>query len=97
MAADDSEGAAAEVYSNLTVNLMEDFNLTMLRSEQEEGWAYRDTFEFIVHGVLVGIVGVFGLVGNILSIVILSRPQGSSSEEKIFWLVILIKTSTEIG
>ena len=43
------------------------------------GWAYRDTFEFIVHGVLVGIVGVFGLVGNIISIVILSRPQMKSS------------------
>ena len=77
MADDDSE-AAAKVFSNLSVNLMDDFNVTMLRNEQE-GWAYRDTFEFIVHGVLVGIVGVFGLVGNILSIVILSRPQGSSS------------------
>ena len=95
MADDDSDGAAD--FSNLTVNLMGDFNLTMLRSEEEEGWAYRDTFEFIVHGVLVGIVGVFGLVGNILSIVILSRPQGSSSEEKIFWHDILIKISTEIG
>ena len=96
MADEDSE--AASDFSNLTVNLMDDFNLTMLRSEEEEeGWAYRDTFEFIVHGVLVGIVGVFGLVGNILSIVILSRPQGSSSEEKIFWHDILIKISTEIG
>ena len=95
MADDDSDGAAD--FSNLTVNLMGDFNLTMLRSGEEEGWAYRDTFEFIVHGVLVGIVGVFGLVGNILSIVILSRPQGSSSEEKIFWHDILIKISTEIG
>ena len=78
MATDDDSEAAAKVFSNLSVNLMEDFNVTMLRNEQE-GWAYRDTFEFIVHGVLVGIVGVFGLVGNILSIVILSRPQGSSS------------------
>ena len=84
MATDDSE--EAKVFSNLSVNLMEDFNLTGLRGgEEEEGWAYRDTFEFIVHGVLVGIVGVFGLVGNILSIVILSRPQGSSSREKIYF------------
>ena len=89
MADDDSDGAAD--FSNLTVNLIDDFNLTMLRSgEEEEGWAYRDTFEFIVHGVLVGIVGVFGLVGNILSIVILSRPQGSSSKEKIFWLEMYV-------
>ena len=92
MATDDSEAAAGD-FSNLTVNLLEGFNLTGLRSgEEEEGWAYRDTFEFIVHGVLVGIVGVFGLVGNILSIVILSRPQGSSARErKIFWLEISSK------
>ena len=90
MADDDSE-AAAKVFSNLSVSLMEDFNVTMLRNEQE-GWAYRDTFEFIVHGVLVGIVGVFGLVGNILSIVILSRPQGSSSRErKYFGLKFLLQ------
>lgn len=86
-------GAAADfltVVSNLSsrfptsVTLMDDLgvrdgvgdnNLT----ETRNGWAYSDTFEFIVHGVLVGIVGVLGLIGNIISIVILSRPQMKSS------------------
>ena len=51
-------------------------NLTSLTSPQDGGcWAHNVTFEFVVHGVLMGIVGLFGLIGNIISIVILSRPQ----------------------
>ena len=63
--------------SNLTL-ILNDSNLTESESDKG-GWAYGDTFEFVVHGVLVGLVGVFGLVGNIISIVILSRPQMKSS------------------
>ena len=37
------------------------------------------TFELLVHGVLLNAVGVLGLVGNLLSIFILSRPQMKGS------------------
>ena len=63
--------------SNLTL-ILNDSNLTESESDKG-GWSYGDTFEFAVHGVLVSLVGVFGLVGNIISIVILSRPQMKSS------------------
>lgn len=36
-------------------------------------------FEFIIPGVLLNIVGFLGLLGNILSIIVLSRPQMKSS------------------
>ena len=36
-------------------------------------------FEFVVPGVLLNIIGIFGLVGNILSICVLSRPAMRSS------------------
>lgn len=61
-----------------SVTLMDDLGDGNVTEPRSGGWAYSDTFEFIVYGVLVGIVGVFGLVGNIISIVILSRPQGSN-------------------
>ncbi len=41
--------------------------------------SYSTSFEFVVHGVLLGSVGLLGLLGNIVSIVILSRPQMKSS------------------
>lgn len=34
---------------------------------------------FIIYGVLLNIVGAFGIIGNIISIIILSRPQMKSS------------------
>ena len=37
------------------------------------------TFELLVHGVLLNAVGLLGLVGNLLSIFILSRPQMKGS------------------
>ncbi len=36
-------------------------------------------FEFVVPGVLLNCIGVLGLVGNLLSIIVLSRPQMKSS------------------
>ena len=36
-------------------------------------------FELIVPGVLLSIVGILGLVGNLISIFILSRPQMKGS------------------
>jgi hypothetical protein len=42
-------------------------------------WSFDVTFEFVVHGVLINSVGVLGLLGNVVSIVVLSRPQMKSS------------------
>lgn len=36
-------------------------------------------YEFITLGILLNVVGVFGLFGNIISMIILSRPQMKSS------------------
>ena len=38
-----------------------------------------DVFEVVVHGFLLLIVGSLGLLGNMVSIVVLSRPQMKSS------------------
>jgi hypothetical protein len=36
-------------------------------------------FEFITNGILLNVVGILGILGNILSMIILSRPQMRSS------------------
>lgn len=36
-------------------------------------------FEFVADGVMLNVVGAFGIVGNVISMVILSRPQMRSS------------------
>lgn len=36
-------------------------------------------FEFWTYGVLINFVGVFGILGNIVSMIVLSRPQMRSS------------------
>ena len=43
------------------------------------GEEVNDFFELIVPGVLLSIVGILGLVGNLISIFILSRPQMKGS------------------
>ena len=49
-------------------------------SEPEPEEHHQNTFfEFVVPGVLLNGVGLLGLVGNILSIIVLSRPQMKSS------------------
>lgn len=40
---------------------------------------YNLLFEFVAYGVLLNIVGVFGILGNVISMIILSRPQMKSS------------------
>ena len=62
---------------------LDDSNTTIILTSCEdtdvEGWDI--VFEFVFHGVLLNCVGMLGLVGNLLSIFILSRPQmkGSSN------------------
>lgn len=52
-------------------------NLTSCDDIDVEGWDI--AFEFVFHGVLLNCVGMLGLVGNLLSIFILSRPQMKGS------------------
>ena len=55
-------------------------NSTLLSSCDDndvQGWDI--VFEFVFHGVLLNCVGMLGLVGNLLSIFILSRPQMKGS------------------
>lgn len=40
---------------------------------------YNLLFEFIAYGVLLNVIGVLGILGNIISMIILSRPQMKSS------------------
>ena len=60
---------------------LDDSNTTIILSSCEdtdvEGWDI--VFEFVFHGVLLNCVGMLGLVGNLLSIFILSRPQMKGS------------------
>ncbi|KAF6205267.1 hypothetical protein GE061_019436 [Apolygus lucorum] len=46
-----------------------------LESEDES----RLLFEFISYGILLNIVGLFGIMGNVVSMIILTRPQMKSS------------------
>lgn len=36
-------------------------------------------FDFIIYGILVNLIGIFGIFGNAISMIILSRPQMKSS------------------
>lgn len=36
-------------------------------------------FDFIVYGILINFIGLFGILGNTISIIVLSRPQMKSS------------------
>lgn len=42
-------------------------------------WSFEVRFEFIVHGILICVVGLLGLLGNLAAIVTLSRPQMRNS------------------
>jgi hypothetical protein len=65
-----------------------DFDSANVDSE----WSFDVTFEFVVHGVLINSVGVLGLLGNVVSIVVLSRPQMKSSiNTLLIGLVTILK------
>jgi len=64
---------------NIEVNYTGDgdsFNRTDLEYAVDESEVL---FQFITNGVLLNIVGLLGIVGNIISMIILSRPQMKSS------------------
>ncbi|XP_063973983.1 FMRFamide receptor isoform X2 [Diachasmimorpha longicaudata] len=63
-------------YDSTVVSLHGDSNLTLeCNAELNDG----ALFEFITNGILLNLVGLFGLFGNIISMIILSRPQMKSS------------------
>ncbi|CAK9812881.1 FMRFamide receptor [Anthophora quadrimaculata] len=47
--------------------------------ECKQGINSSGLFDFIIYGVLVNLVGLFGIFGNAISMIILSRPQMKSS------------------
>ena len=71
----DENGFDLANYSDMNVSDL--FNKSL--SEEEDYWTFDMTFEIVVHGVLLGCVGLLGLLGNCVSIVVLSRPQMKSS------------------
>lgn len=45
--------------------------------ERQEEWM--EFYRFIVNGVLLNLIGILGILGNVISMIILSRPQMRSS------------------
>ena len=67
-------------------------------TELPEFWDFETRFEFVFHGLLISCLGIFGLMGNLASIVILSRPQMRNSINTILialvtFDILLILTS----
>ena len=46
-------------------------------------FSFKVVFEFILHGIILNIIGIIGLIGNGICIAILSRPQMKSSTNLI--------------
>ncbi|XP_040578439.2 FMRFamide receptor [Lepeophtheirus salmonis] len=69
-----------------------------LANEEKEFVRPEVSFEFLIAGFFLNIIGILGLVGNLLSIAILSRPQMKGSTNTILiglasFDIILILTS----
>ncbi|XP_076654762.1 FMRFamide Receptor isoform X2 [Halictus rubicundus] len=52
---------------------------TMVPMECKQAINETGLFDFIISGVLVNVIGLFGILGNAISMIILSRPQMKSS------------------
>jgi hypothetical protein len=52
---------------------------TVISAVNEHVYEFSVLFEFVVPGVLLNTIGLLGLVGNIIAVVVLSRPQMKSS------------------
>jgi hypothetical protein len=61
------------------MNYLNDTNDTLDYQEVSETVEAEILFEFITNGVLLNLVGIFGIMGNIISMIILTRPQMRSS------------------
>lgn len=71
-------GGAATNYSNGTFNVTDYYNKPTCYYTLELS-SETTLFEFLVSGVVMNLVAFLGILGNILSMVILSRPQMRSS------------------
>ena len=38
-------------------------------------WGFEITFEFIIHGIMINVIGLIGLIGNIVAIGVLSETM----------------------
>lgn len=63
---------------NQTIQLCTEDNSSSNSSDSSED-RFDILFNFVAYGVLLNIIGVFGIIGNIISMIILSRPQMKSS------------------
>ncbi|KAK9891705.1 hypothetical protein WA026_016503 [Henosepilachna vigintioctopunctata] len=59
--------------------MMNDSVANITESCLKEEDEYLQTFRFITNGILLNIIGILGIFGNIISMIILSRPQMRSS------------------
>lgn len=68
-------------YENSTTEFFDESNLTLsnLTDPCPDLGSDQKLFEFWSNGILLNVVGVLGILGNILSMIILSRPQMRSS------------------
>lgn len=67
------ENISLDIINSTSTNITE----SSCNGDAMQGWDV--VFEFVFHGVFLNCVGLLGLVGNLLSIFILSRPQMKGS------------------
>lgn len=51
----------------------------VLYSESDDEDKRKILYEFVTNGVILNVIGILGIFGNIISMIILSRPQMKSS------------------
>jgi hypothetical protein len=51
----------------------------VLYAESDDEDKRKILYEFVTNGVLLNVIGILGIFGNIISMIILSRPQMKSS------------------
>jgi hypothetical protein len=62
------------------MNISNTLNLSgLLYEESNDEDKRKILYEFVTNGVLLNVIGILGIFGNIISMIILSRPQMKSS------------------
>lgn len=62
------------------MNISNTLNLSgLLYEESNDEDRRKILYEFVTNGVLLNVIGILGIFGNIISMIILSRPQMKSS------------------
>lgn len=70
-----------EVYDCVNLTVLRFCEVYNISDPAMEGQEKDDNvlFNFIAYGILLNLIGIFGIFGNIISLIILSRPQMKSS------------------